>query len=134
MSLLPKQELIRQGGQFLAVGAIQLLLDWGVFVSLSALSFSAVSSNIGGRICGAIVGFWLNRTYTFAPRESKRVWTWEQFIRFLIMWLALTCISSLMIQSVHEHIGLRWTWLAKPIVEASLALVSFFLSRSVVYR
>lgn len=134
MSLLPKQELIRQAGQFVAVGAVQLLLDWSIFVSLSALGFSAISSNIGGRMCGALVGFWLNRTYTFAPKGKERGWTCDQLIRFFMMWLALTCISSVMIQSVHDHIGLRWTWMAKPIVEASLALVSFFLSRSVVFR
>ena len=126
--------LLRQSSQFILVGAVQLLLDWSVFVTLSALGLSSTSSNIWGRVSGAIVGFWLNRSYTFAPNEAQVSPRWKQLVRFIVIWLGLTFISSVLIREVHHYFGLHWTWLAKPVVEASLAVLSFFLSRYVIFR
>ena len=125
--------LLRQSSQFILIGALQLLLDWSVFVTLSALGLGSTSSNIWGRVSGAIVGFWLNRSYTFAPKEA-RLSQREQLVRFIVVWLGLTFTSSLLLREVHHYFGLHWTWLAKPVIEASLAVLSFFLSRYVIFR
>jgi len=33
-----------------------------------------------------------------------------------------------------EHLGLRYAWLAKPLVEGGLAAVSFLLMRTLIFR
>ena len=45
----PSQLLFRQGGSFIAVGLAQLLLDWLVFVGLTALGVPAAPGNLAGR-------------------------------------------------------------------------------------
>lgn len=50
------------------------------------------------------------------------------------MWLILTLISTWLVSATVELVGLRQAWLAKPLVEGGLAVVSFFLGRQVVYR
>ncbi len=125
--------LFRQGGQFLIVGILQLLLDWAVFVAATALGMPVAPANLAGRISGALLGFWLNGKVTFA-REGEARLGWLRFVRFLLIWLALTAISTWLLTVVAEQLGLQLAWLAKPLVEGALALVSFFLMRHVVYR
>ncbi|MDR1076805.1 MAG: GtrA family protein [Xanthomonadaceae bacterium] len=124
--------LLRQGGKFAVVGATQFGLDWAVFVVSSWLGLPVAPANLLGRISGATAGFWLNGRYTFA-REGLRL-NWRRFIRFALIWIPLTIVSTFLITAVEQRSGLKLTWLAKPIVEAGLAVVSFFLCRHLVYR
>lgn len=125
--------LFRQGSQYIAIGLLQLLLDWGVFVAASALGIAAAPSNLLGRISGAVVGFWLNGRYTFS-RQGQQRHGWRRFARFLALWLAMTLISTVLVSYTASHLGLRMAWLGKPLVEGGLALVTFFLLRHLVYR
>ncbi len=127
------RELIRQGRSFMLVGLAQLLLDWAVFVLASAAALPVPAANLCGRGAGALLGFWLNGRLTFAAGGRARL-GWPRFARFLVLWLALTACSTLLVSVVGRHAGLQWAWLAKPAVEAGLAAVSFFLWRHVVYR
>ncbi len=125
--------LFRQGSQYIAIGLLQLLLDWGVFVAASALGIATAPSNLLGRISGALLGFWLNGRYTFS-RHGQQRHGWRRFARFLALWLAMTLISTLLISYTASHLGLHMAWLGKPLVEGGLALVTFFLLRHLVYR
>ena len=125
--------LFRQGSQYIAIGLLQLLLDWGVFVAASALGIAAAPSNLLGRISGALVGFWLNGRYTFSLQGQQRH-GWRRFARFLALWLAMTLISTVLVSYTASHLGLRMAWLGKPLVEGGLALMTFFLLRHLVYR
>lgn len=125
--------LFRQGSQFLLVGILQLLLDWAVFVAMTALGMAVIPANLTGRTSGALLGFWLNGKVTFAHHGEARL-GWPRFTRFLLVWLALTAISSWAVALVAHNAGLGPSWIAKPLVEGILALVSFFLMRHVVYR
>lgn len=125
--------LLRQGGSFLVVGAVQLLVDWALFVALTALGVPAAPANLAGRIGGALLGFWLNGRVTFAQAGSARL-GWRRFARFLLVWIPLTLISTLAVAWVAGTLGLAHAWLAKPLVEGALAVVAFFLWRHVVYR
>jgi hypothetical protein len=51
-----------------------------------------------------------------------------------MMWLCTTAASTWAMGSIESHLGLRWAWLAKPGVEAALALVGFLVSRHWVYK
>jgi hypothetical protein len=46
----------------------------------------------------------------------------------------LTALSTVLVTVVAARLGLQMAWLAKPLVEACLAVVSFLVSRHWVYR
>lgn len=125
--------LLREGGSFVVVGAAQLLVDWLVFVALTAAGVPAAPGNLAGRVCGALLGFWLNGRVTFAQAGVARL-GWPRFGRFLLVWIPLTLVSTLLVSGAAFALGLHLAWLAKPLVEGLLAVVAFFLWRHVVYR
>jgi len=125
--------LLRQGGHYIAFGLLQLLLDWLIFVSGTALGLPVGPANIIGRLAGMLLGFWLNGRFTFADSHGQRL-GWARFARFLLLWLLLTATSTVLLAAASDSLGLRWAWLAKPLVEAGLALVSFFAMRRFVYN
>ena len=124
--------LRRQGSHYLAIGGLQWLLDWGVTVCLSHLGMLIQPANITGRVSGAMLGYWLNGKFTFADEHCAmgRV----QFQRFAFIWLCMTAASTVAVGAVDDVLGLKWAWLAKPLVEIALGLVGFVLSRHWIYR
>ncbi|PTT58219.1 GtrA family protein [Stenotrophomonas sp. HMWF003] len=125
--------LIRQGTRFILIGLVQLVVDWAVFVGATALGVPTVPANVLGRVCGMLLGFWLNGRYTFAAEGDHRL-GWARFARFLALWLLLTAVSTLLVSTAAQQLGLAYAWLAKPVVEGGLAAVSFLLMRRFVYR
>ncbi|MBW3551504.1 MAG: GtrA family protein [Proteobacteria bacterium] len=124
--------LKRQGRHYLLIGMIQWLLDWGVMVALSHFGMPVRQANVAGRVCGALLGFWLNGRITFAGDDTAVGRT--QFLRFLGMWLSMTLLSTLAIGAIDDYLGLKWAWLAKPGVELVLGGLGFLLSRYWIYR
>jgi len=125
--------LVRQGSSYIVIGLVQLLLDWLVFVGSTALGLPVAPANVVGRLAGMLLGFWLNGRYTFAAAGQQRL-GWKRFARFLLLWMLLTAASTLLVAAADHALGLQYAWLAKPLVEGGLALVSFMLLRHVVYR
>lgn len=125
--------LTRQGISFLLVGCLLILADWLTFVAMTAAGLSAAPANVLARVVGALLGFWLNGWVTFgdpgSPRHGPR-----RFIRFAALWGILTVLSTLLITLLANYLSLRVAWLAKPIVEACMAILSFVASRQWVYR
>jgi putative flippase GtrA len=99
--------LLRQGRYYLVIGLLQYVVDWGVMVALSHFGLSVEIANVLG------------------PRQLRR---------FMLLWLCMTGISTWSIGTIENVAGLRWAWLAKPLVEIVLACVSFMASRHWVYR
>ena len=124
--------LLRQSRSYLVIGGLQWLLDWAVMVALSHAGMPVRQANVAGRICGALLGYWMNGKITFAGEDTAvgRV----QLRRFLLMWVCTTAVSTWAVGQVDDVLGLRWAWLAKPLVEAALAAVGFVLSRHWIYR
>lgn len=129
---LSRSKLARQGGSYLAVGLVQLLVDWAMFVGLSALGMAVEPANVAGRISGAMLGFWLNGRFTFAGEDTAL--GHRQLVRFVLMWLLTTMISTWAVGHIDDTVGLRWAWLAKPAIDLALSLMGFTLSRHWVYR
>lgn len=124
--------IARQGRHYLAIGIFQWLVDWGVMVLLSHLGLRIGVANVAGRISGALLGFWLNGRITFAGDEhtiGRR-----QLLRFVVMWLVMTAVSTVAIEMIDGILGRKWAWLAKPGVELTLGLIGFLVSRHWVYR
>lgn len=125
--------LIRQGSSYLIIGLVQLGLDWAVFVAVTALGMPVMPANLLGRVCGMLLGFWLNGRFTFANDGQQRL-GWHRFLRFAALWAAMTAISTVLLSMAAEQLGLRNAWLAKPLVEGGLAGLSFVLMRTFVFR
>ncbi len=125
--------LLRQGSQYIVFGLLQLVVDWAIFVGVTALGLHAVPANLLGRTSGALLGFWLNGRYTFAGEDGAHL-GWRRFRRFGLLWIGMTIASTVLVHAVEMQLGLRWAWLAKPVVEGGLAMVTFFLLRRLVYR
>ncbi len=124
---------LRQGGLYLLFGVLQLLLDWLLFVAFTALGLPAAPANLASRTSAALLGFGLNGRYTFADDAGSRL-GWGRFVRFWLLWLAMTTISTVLVAWAASRLGLHWAWLAKPIVEGVLAVANFFLLRYLVFR
>jgi len=127
------QALFRQGTSFIVVGLIQLALDWAVFSTLYALGVAVTPANVIGRISGATLGFWLNGVATFRDAGGARLGR-QRLRRFVLVWLVLTVISSVLMHIAALRLGDQAPYLAKPLVEALMAAVSFMLARHYIYR
>jgi putative flippase GtrA len=124
------QRHLRQGSLFVIVGLIQLALDTSVFIAATALGVPVFAGNLLGRVSGAGLGFWLNGRYTFGKTRLDRL----HAARFLVAWVLLTSLSTVLVSAVAAHLGLHSAWLAKPLVEAVLAAINFVISRQWIYR
>ena len=125
--------LAAQALPFLLVGGIQLAVDSSVFILLSWLGLAIAGANLSGRIAGATLGFFLNGRFTFADKNGARL-GWPRLLRFILVWSILTITSTLLLTQVASYQA-RWlVWLAKPIIELGLAMVSFCLSKFWIYR
>ena len=122
----------RHARHYLLIGGVQWLVDWGVLVGLSHWGMAIEPANVAGRIAGALLGYWLNGKLTFAGDETAIGRT--QLLRFVLMWLGTTTVSTWSLGAIDNLAGLKWAWLAKPGVEAVLGVVGFLLSRHWVYR
>lgn len=125
--------LLRQGSHYVLFGLLQLLLDWAVFVATTWLGMPASRGNLAGRVSGALLGYWLNGRFTFSDGSGTRL-GWRRFLRFALMWTALTVASTLLVGWTAANLGLHLAWLAKPLVELALSVVGFLVSRHWVYR
>ena len=124
--------LKRHASHYAIIGGLQWLVDWGVMVGLTHLGMAVEPANVVGRIAGALLGYWLNGKLTFAGDDTAVGRT--QLVRFIVMWLGTTAISTWSLGAIDAHLGLKWAWLAKPAVELSLGVIGFVLSRHWVYR
>lgn len=125
--------LLQQAPRYVIAGILQLLLDWLLFVALTALGVAPAPANLAGRASGALLGFWLNGRWTFAQSGRPKL-GWRRLLRFIVVWLTLTLVSTWLVAAIAAGPGLQQAWLAKPLVEGGLAVVAFFLWRHIVYR
>ncbi|MFC1690193.1 GtrA family protein [Pseudomonadota bacterium] len=127
---------MRQPLFFLGVGAIQYLLDAGLYALLITNGVGTMPANVTSRATAAGVGFVLNRYVTFRQRNEtvKRLGT--SLARFILFWGLMTLVSTASV------LMLESTWgdddshriAAKLLVEAVLAVVSYLVSRFWVFR
>lgn len=123
--------IVGQAMRFIVVGLVQLGIDAGAFILLTYAGIPVVPANVVARVTGATLGFVLNRHYTF---RSGDIAVGGAFVRFVVLWLATTVLSTILVSVVAEAIGLKAAWLAKPLVDAVLAGLSFIVAKWWVFR
>lgn len=133
---------MRQPVWFVIAGGLQYLFDTLVYGLLIANGLPGTAANILSRGGAALLGFGFNRYITFAKAGtfSHTGESWSRFsaslLRFAVLWVAMTIASSLLLLAAHGLLGgeVAEKVLYKMVVEAFLALVSFFISRNWVFR
>lgn len=121
---------------FVAVGGIQYLLDAALFAVLISAGIATTPANITSRASAAAVGFVLNRYVTFGQRNDTLRRFRNSLLRFVLLWVSLTLVSTLAVLWLESVWGSDSSHriMAKLAVEAVLAVASFLLSRFWVFR
>jgi len=125
--------MLSQGLSFLVVGLLQLLIDWGCFVLLTWLGVRVPVANIAGRVSGATLGFWLNGRYTFSEEAGSALGR-RHLLKFCVAWIFITMLSTLAVTTLAKSHWLWMVWLAKPVIDAMLAVLGFLASKYWIYR
>lgn len=124
--------LRRHLGGYTAIGLVQWVVEYGLMLALSEWVMAVAPANVIGRVCGAMLGFWLNGKWTFAGDDThvgRRA-----LRRFVLMWIGLTVINTWAVHLIDAHFGLRMAQLLKPAVDLSSGAIGFLLSRHWVYN
>lgn len=123
--------IISQAMRFIVVGLVQIVVDAGTFVLLTYAGIPVVQGNVAARVTGATLGFLLNRHYTFRGGKSA---VGGALVRYVVLWVATTALSTLLVSEIAGVFGLKGAWLAKPLVDAVLAGLSFAVAKWWVFR
>lgn len=124
--------LRRHASYYVAIGILQWLLEYGLMLALSEWVMPVEPANVIGRLCGAVLGFWLNGKWTFAADHTHL--GRRALLRFVLMWLVLTLLNTWIVGAIDEHFGLRKAQLLKPAVDMLSGGIGFLLSRHWVYN
>jgi putative flippase GtrA len=124
----------RQLSGYAVIGVLQLLVDWGAYVGLTALGVPTLVANPGARAVGAMFGYVGNGAYTFRHPEGRHRLGRRSVLRFVLLWGVLTAASTIALAGIDAAGGLAWAWVLKPVVDLGLAGVAFIASRLWVYR
>ena len=122
-----------QGVRFVLVGLAQLALDTGLFVLMTAAGLPPAIANPISRGLVVVAGFWMHGSYTFAEAGVPKT-RWPYLARFLPAWVVLTTIGTVALAVIKSNDGLHATWIAKPLVDGLLAVMSYFTLRRWVFR
>ena len=122
---------------FLVVGGIQVAVDTVLFAMIFIFTGEPLLGNVVSRATAAVIGFLLNRRYTFnawRPGEAR-----GQGLRYILLWVALTVLSTSLIglaNAVLAGVANAREWMIgfKVAIEAALALLSYLGMRYGVFR
>jgi putative flippase GtrA len=67
-----KREITRQAATFLVIGSMTTLLNYSIFFLLYTLDLNYVSSAGIGYSCGLVLGYILNKKYTFPSKKDPK--------------------------------------------------------------
>ena len=93
--------LRRHASYYVAIGILQWLLEYGLMLALSEWVMPVEPANVIGRLCGAVLGFWLNGKWTFAADHTHL--GRRALLRFVLMWLVLTLLNTWIVGAIDER-------------------------------
>lgn len=77
-----------------AVGVVAFSLELGFFHLLRSGGVSLIPSNTLARCVGGVIAFIANRLFTFAREKRDRRPVRTEALRYLLLFVILTCLSS----------------------------------------
>jgi putative flippase GtrA len=123
----------REASLFLLSGAIQFGLDLAIFSALVLMFGTHLSINVVSRGIVGIAGFYVNGFVVFQKLQKQtRAHILSSFLKFLTLLLLMTSLSSFLLSFFNSSTDLVFI-LAKFVVEAILAILSFLIQRNIVY-
>ncbi len=127
---------MRQPALFVLAGSLQYVFDTLVYGLLIASGLPGTPANVLSRASAALLGFGFNRYITFAQASESWSRLNGSLVRFAVLWAAMTIASSLLLLAAQAWLGggVAEKVIYKMMVEAFLAVVSFFVSRNWVFR
>jgi len=127
---------MRQPLFFLGVGGFQYLLDAGLYTLLISNGITTAPANISSRATAAGLGFLLNRYLTFKQRKETLMRIGASLFRFVLFWGVMTVASTAAMLWAEVSWGDETSRriIAKLLVEAVLAVISYLVSRYWVFR
>jgi len=127
---------MRQPLLFVLIGGMQYVLDAALFGLLLSLGLSVAPANVLSRGTAAAGGFLANRYLTFGQRADSKARFAGSLLRFISLWLVLTCASTGLMLLVSRYVGteVNVQIAGKLMVEAVLAVISFVISKYWVFR
>jgi len=127
---------MRQPLYFFIVGGLQASIDTLLFGLMVSVAVPTERANVISRLCAAAIGFLLNRYLTFQKRNETLSRLGFSMVRFVVLWIALTILStaSIMLLEAFFGAGTGNKIAYKLGVEAVLAVVSFLAAKYWVYR
>lgn len=127
---------MRQTLLFLLVGGLQYVLDAALFAVFISLGLATTPANVLSRATAAAGGFLANRYITFSKRDDTAKSFGSSLLRFVMLWLVMTVLSTSLIVLIKHAFGTSFEIqvAGKLLVEAVLAVASFLASKYWVFR
>ena len=122
-----------QLSRFLAVGVLLLALDTVIYTVTTWAGLPIPWANPLSRASAAAAGYFAHRQLTFAASATSPI-PLDQMLRYLLVWCALTAVSTLSLFSIAGAASAQMAIVAKPLIEALLAGISFLMLKHWVYR
>lgn len=118
---------------FLTIGGIQYITDGFLFYLFISINLDIVSSNILSRGIAALIGFELNRRFTFNFKSKELLI--QQFKKFVLGWVFMTILNTT-IMGLISIINSQKNFLtiAKLITELIFAIASFLICKYWIYK
>lgn len=123
---------------FFNVGIAQLIIDTIIMFILTELGFLIGYANIISRAIAAIIGCYLNHSITF--KDNNKSTLAFTYVKFVPLWLMMTFISSSLMTYLSEvfqyyiELSSYFLILIKLVTEGFLFLISYFLSKTIIFR
>lgn len=135
ITTITRLSLPREFLTFFVIGCLQFGIDSLLLLFYVHLGLPIAISNILSRASAAVCGYMMNAFFNFGRHRSN----FNQYSagRFLILWVALTAVSTLAVSAVvlfaiskSNFFGLA---IAKIIIELTLFIVSYSVCKHWVY-
>jgi putative flippase GtrA len=127
-----KNALLGDAIRYYTVGACAAASDFSIYLILArAVGLSPLVANLVSRPVGGLVGFVLNRLWTFRRRRSLGAGT--QFARFWLVWAVSFCLSESLVAVFYNLLGLG-VLSTKICAEAIAGVLTFLLQRHWTFR
>lgn len=93
--VLLKHQIIEQFSRFIVVGLISTALNYSVFFILyQHIALHYLISSSSGFICGTVIGYKLNKKWTFQVTEKSK----SQLTKYFIVYLSSLTLSLLFLE------------------------------------